>query len=321
MSLLVRLSLFIMTVACLVIVPHRTSCAQDQVVVHTVDGRAIKGHVDSRTNTHELVLSLALSDIQVTSHIPWKKISTMELAGTKVSLEQLQAALPAIQTDFDLRPAFGGWKADGTHIAQPIPPGDFPPAANRPPYAPLPSELTPIGYTPAPHSTTQPRVASLHVYSTVANWDEDPERDGLIVEVQPRDSNGAIVPVDGRINCELVVQRRLSLGGEYIERVGDQFIVLARWSEEIRRDQFTSNGAVVKLPYRARHPEANPNIDAEALLIARLKVPGQGVFNATGEIVRLRPYSRFRDDAQLSTGSRYLPQERTPFSDDVQFDR
>jgi hypothetical protein len=40
-------------------------------------------------------------------------------------------------------------------------------------------------------------------------------------------------------------------------------------------------------------------------------VPGQGTFETTESLLRIRPYSAVRDQLQLSTGRRFFPRERT----------
>ncbi|QDU81901.1 hypothetical protein Pla110_36520 [Polystyrenella longa] len=315
MSVLLRLSLFIMALSYVVLTTERTLCAEEVasplVEVTTSNGREIRGLVDSRTNGAELVLTVTSTDIQVNSHLPWSSISSIRLGGHTLTLEELKAELPAIQSDFNMRPAFGGWTSEGIHISQIS-------AIEDGYLQPFPVEPAVGFYPPTPeYRQDVPRVASLNITARVANWDRDPERDGLLVEVQPLSATGEIIPVTGQLECELIIQHKTWRGGEYIERLDSRFSVLDRWTDPVKADQFYSlgivQGTVIQLPYRVRHPEARLNIDSDALLHARLKVPGQGVFEASYAIVRLRPYSSIRDDYQQYRGQRYFPQERARF--------
>ncbi|MEZ6048364.1 MAG: hypothetical protein R3C11_22875 [Planctomycetaceae bacterium] len=271
-----------------------------QIEVTTVNGREIRGYVDSRTNSEELILTIADNEAQVTSHLPWRVISTVRLGGYTLTLAELQNQLPALQQEFNMRPAFGGWTAEGIHISQEIPASIS---------EPLPAPPLPESELPA----TPRRVTSLDINADVANWDRDPERDGILLEVRPLDNNGDLIPVDGQVECELIIEHKTWEGGEYISRLPERFEVVARWTQPIQQTDFRSSGVTLKLPYRVRHPESDLLIDPDALVHARLKVPGEGVFTASYEIVRLRPFSSIRDEFQLYEGNRYFPQERTRF--------
>jgi len=79
----------------------------------------------------------------------------------------------------------------------------------------------------------------------------------------------------------------------------------------VRREQFTPNGAVVHLPYRAKDPELDTSIERQGLVHLRLSVPGHGTFEHSRDAVRIRSYSPVRDTHQRATGRRYFPGERT----------
>ena len=73
---------------------------------------------------------------------------------------------------------------------------------------------------------------------------------------------------------------------------------------------FDPSGAVYRLAFQAVHPDFQFDLDPHGLVHARLSVPGDGAFEASQALVRIRAYSSVRDHVQQTTGSRFLPVER-----------
>lgn len=264
------------------------------VTLHS--GRTLQGHVDSQTDDEFLVLSLANASIQSSSFVRWDRIATVRQGEQPVSLDELRERLPEIAQEFNLKPAFGGYEADGTHIDE-EPQPDLESTQNA-----------------ESRATEALAVASISISSQVSNWDGDVERDGLLVDLYPLSTNGKRVPVNGQLECKLIVQKQKWQGGEHVDRSRDQFTVLERWNISLKQKHYEDGIATVKLPFKNRHPEAELDVDSDALLFVRLSVPGKGVFEASDETVRLRPYSAIREELQLYRGNRYFPQERIPAS-------
>jgi hypothetical protein len=86
---------------------------------------------------------------------------------------------------------------------------------------------------------------------------------------------------------------------------------LGRWGRRVSARHVGQEGAIYQLKFQRAHPEFDLNLAADALVTANFAVPGQGVFRASNSIIRLRPPSRYRDNIQLHTGNRFLPQEHT----------
>ena len=139
----------------------------------------------------------------------------------------------------------------------------------------------------------------------MANWDGDVEADGLLVHVYPLDDSGGVVPARGTLRFELIGQRDDVFGPP------QPFTTLGQWSQQMRVEDFGPRGAVYRLPFQGVHPEFDLTVAPYGALHARLSVPGQGTFETTESLLRIRPYSAVRDELQLSTGRRFFPQERT----------
>lgn len=173
-----------------------------------------------------------------------------------------------------------------------------------------PSEILPV--KPAsrnPRRVNLPKVRTLLVRARLANWDDDPEPDGLLVDVSPLDASGAFVPVGGNIDLELYGQRHQQPAHTFDDR--EPFTLLDRSAKIVRSADAETDSYQVRLPFRRFHPDRNLELNPFALVRARFSVPGQGVFEASDDWAVIRPSSRFRDDVQLLTGKRYLSREQT----------
>ena len=147
------------------------------------------------------------------------------------------------------------------------------------------------------------RVASVEIYARVANWDNDPEDDGLLVTVFPSTTYGQLRPINGQLNLKLFGRvNQPSL-------IRRQFPELTRGSFRVKAADFGPDGATYKFRFRNFHPEKNLDIDVFGLLTGRMVVAGHGTFDASDSNVRLRRLSRFRDRLQFQSGRRFLPAE------------
>jgi hypothetical protein len=153
------------------------------------------------------------------------------------------------------------------------------------------------------------KVRSLSIRARLANWDNDPEPDGLLVELTPLDGIGQFAAVGGSIDLELYGERHQQGGFVFDDR--EPFTLLDRHAKIVRAVDAGTESFVVRFPFRRFHPDRNLEISTYALVRARFSVPGQGVFEAADDWTVIRDSSRFRDDVQQLTGKRYLKQEQT----------
>lgn len=154
------------------------------------------------------------------------------------------------------------------------------------------------------------QVVSIEVRAEVANLDGDVAPDGLRVWIRPIDRFGQTVAATGQVEFQLLGQRRDWRGGRHDLR-GPQFLALQRWSQRIQAADATFDGVQTTLWFRNFSPGRDLDIANNALLLARLSIPGHGVFAASDDRLFLRPWSQLRDDLQQRTESRYFPEERT----------
>lgn len=248
------------------------------------DGRFPRGVLSPKSDANGVVLSAERPGISIESRFAWRIVE---------GLVPLPHCAPPPQP------------------LLPVPDTSLPPAP-LPAAPPLPAPPTAAVELTAPPPLDASRlVKSLRIETTMASWDRDSEFDGLLVRVQPLDSQGQVVPVDGNVDVQMVTETRLATGGRSIDRA-DPFRITERWTAPIHASDFDATGTVVKLPFRRFRPERDFDIAPDALAFARLRLPGAGDFDASTPFVNLRPASRFRDDLQQLQGRRLLPLEGMP---------
>ena len=111
------------------------------------------------------------------------------------------------------------------------------------------------------------------------------------------------MPVQGTVEVELIGQGR---GPD----AGGEFATLGHWVESVWPEDFGYR-ARCRLPFQAVQPEFDFRWAAKGVVHVRLSVPGEGVFEATAAMTRIRPASQVRDNYQESSGRRFFPNERT----------
>jgi hypothetical protein len=253
------------------------------------DGRRPRGVLSPKSSDEWVVLETNLPDIAIESRFAGRSVREMQpVTGPRAPLDEPRdiAIPPAPIEEFPYP------------VEAPFPPaGELPPMPSIPTCAP---QLCPLhGFVPlfpAVDRLQAPR--SLDVITTVANWDADSELDGLLLHVQPRDAWGAMVAVDGHLDVQLVTETRFATGGRTVSR-NDSFRIAERWSVPVQAIDFDADGVIAKLPFRRIRPQRDFDIAPDALLVARLRVPTAGTFEASDPNVVLRRGSRLRDDAFL----------------------
>lgn len=253
--------------------------ADDAVTAYLVDGREVTGTVDVRTDTQHLWLRRSAEQFDLASGYRWDQV----LVGR------------AQDRTLD-NPAFRAWtlarKQAGRRLAEITP-------AVR-------GEVQTVS-TAVP-TMIPPPVKTLIVDAELAQWDKDAQTDGLRILVYPLDAHGNIVPVDGHIEFTLAVERESSrVRPGYVK--DPEFVESERMTFPVRKEQFRTGAAFYQLPFDRWHPDFELTFAHQALLHARLSIPGQGVFEASDAQVCLRQFSRFRDQLQYYSQGRYLPLE------------
>jgi len=272
-----------------------TPCAGgDRIVVHLLDGRTASGGLDSATDATRLWVNTSEEGIALRSGFQWSEIrlvvhdSTQRSAGEfRKLVGELPASKPALMDDLNPPLAAGSHRAGAEA-----------------------SRVTPASFTPEPPVP----VRSLRVRAWAANWDDDPELDGVLVEVTPLGPHGEFVAVDGHLGMTLIGEHSRT-HPEEPRTFRRRYPEIARGAESVRAEHFLDGPAVYKLPYRNLFPEAHLDLFPQGVLTATLGVSGQGNFTASTDALALVPASPIRDRRQQWFGRRYFPQELSRLRD------
>jgi hypothetical protein len=270
--------------------------AADVLTVHAASGRTFAGQVDPRTDEQTLWLRAGKPKAFVVRPIEWRSVVSIEAKGQQHTADEFRRLIA--QPDWQ-------W-------------ADQVPARGLPKNSVAPSE--PVEVNPQPHETATAEiqfsseppaigpVRTLHIDAFAGRWQAGTETSGVVLHVQPLDDWGQLVPVLGTLTVELI-------GQGYTNGVsGQAFPQLGRWSFVLDPHEFGPNGAVVRLPFQALHPDfrRGTRVNPFGLVHAQLSVAGEGVFAASADFVRIRPYSPLRDGLeQYQPHRRFFAAERT----------
>jgi hypothetical protein len=262
----------------------------DRLTVEVASGRRFAAELDVRTDADQLWLRWNGRSGYLLRPIDWDRVQWVELNGEVYTGREVQEAVALIREttptpEIILAPA-----------AMPTAPPDL--CLTAGPLPPPPSYV-------AAHRFEPPRVRSVAIEAHLANWDGDVEADGLLLDLYPLDGAGFVLPVRGTLQVELIGEATGSA------RSGQPYAVLGRWTEQVCPVDFDASGARYKLPFRQTHPEFDLRWAPKGLVHVRLAVPGEGLFEASRSMVRIRSASAMRDRLQQAAGQRFFSFERT----------
>jgi hypothetical protein len=276
----------------LIVAPSQASAAEQpgatttagQITVSVASGRVFIGEVDPQTDRDLLWLRVGDGPIIVRRPIEWGRVVRVRQGEKEMSPGELRTLAHASNdaTSATLLPA------------PPLPAEDWTTAKT---WLAAPAH--------APAQVGSPQVSSLQIDAELGHWTAGVETSGIVVCIHPTSTDGMLMPVDGTLAVDLIGQTPASQGQ------GDGLSPLGRWTQAVRVADFGPLGAVYQFPFQAVHPDFDLELRAHGLVHARLIVPGQGTFEASQAMVRLRPYSSVRDRLQQHTGSRFAPIEQT----------
>ena len=236
--------------------------------VRVASGRSFVGEVDPRTNDQQLWLRSRDGGFSLTRPIDWSRVVQATVDETAYSRDELRVVAVEL--------AAATLAADQA-LEQQVP--------RRAVVATGQQEIRPVA-----------RVRSMDVDACVGHWSATPEADGLWLNVVARDEWGTPIAVQGTLTAELV---SMDMGSTPKNR---HFPVIGRWSRTVRAEDLGAAGMVYRLEFQAVHPDFVHQMMSHGMLLVRLSVPGQGTFEATVDRLRIRPYSRFRDELQHAQG-------------------
>ena len=266
--------------------------AAEVVGIETVDGRALRGVVDARTDGSTLWLRLEEDGIVLSVPVSWNTISSADVGDEAVSVAELrerrgelgskgpQWLIPEVEVLVDAESTMPPATADLRQAAA----------------------IVQAGYWEAVGRRV--RVRNLDVVSAcLVNLDRDVAPDGLEVTIVAVGDDGAPVAVRGSLRAELFGE-----SGALSRDRQPEFGVLDRWSERVRAEDFVDGVATYCLPFRRAAPEWQFDLLPDAVLTVQLGATGHGNFSATAPVV-LREFNPLRDDLQQHRGTRFLPNE------------
>lgn len=244
------------------------------LTVRLASGREFTAQVDTRTDD-KLWLRFSSGGGNILRPISWERVVAAELDGESIKLNELRGICGDVKSGA--------------------------PPKNKLPTIPVDAKAIP--------SAPAPIVTSIRIDAWLANWDADVETDGIMVQLQPLDENGEIVPVRGVAEVELFAAQRRKFN-EAPQSGGWMTELVQRWSERIEADQLGPSGILLRLPFAALNPEFNRDVDDWGLVHVSLTVPGSGVFEQSLDGVRLRTWSPVRNGLYLQNGQRFFSTER-----------
>lgn len=282
------------------------AAAGETIAVGLASGRVFVGEVDSRTDSEQLWLRAERPGISICRPIRWERILLARLGDQELSAEELQSLSEALKSAPPEQPEGG----DPNSLPSPPAPrqdgsADIEGRTRQP--LPPPKQWIPdtqmANYIQASRARDL-QVRSINIDACVANWNQTVETDGIVVHLYPLDDQGYVVPVDGTLDVDLIAA--VPAGAQ----LGVPFPQIGRWTVRVTPDQFGPSGAMFKLPFQGAHPEFDLNIGPLGLVHARLNVPGNGSFETSRSMVRIRQYSAVRDENQQINGQRFFDVER-----------
>jgi len=274
--------------------PAAQTTSVGQISVSVASGRTFVGQLDPQTDRDLLWLRIGDGAIVLRRPIEWGRVVRVRQGTKQLTADDLQSlALGLKQAPH--RPLLppppvpaADWTVAKTWLT--IPPTGPAPNGNGEPNGQRGTELPPT-------------VASLQIEAELGHWTWTVEPSGIVVYIHPTTADGTLVPIDGTLAVDCIAQRPASQGeGNGLDTIG-------RWTQMVRPTDFGPLGAEYRFPFQAVHPEFDYELLPHGIVHARLTVPGQGTFEASQAMVRLRPYSSVRDRLQQQTGSRYAPIE------------
>ncbi len=282
------------------------AAAGETIGVALASGRIFVGQVDPRTDGEHLWLRAEGPGAWICRPIRWDRIVLARHGDQNLSSEELQAVSEVLKS----APPETLEGGDPNSLPSPPAPHQDESATDEGrSVEPLPPPRQWIPDTRISNYLRAARAADsqvrwISIEAQVANWNQTVESDGIVVYLYPLDELGRVIPVDGTLDVDLIaaVPNGAPLGVPFPE--------IGRWTVHVTPDQFGPSGAMFKLPFQGAHPDFDLNLGPYGLVHARLSVPGNGSFETSQAMVRIRKYSAVRDENQQINGQRFFDVER-----------
>jgi hypothetical protein len=273
--------------------------AGEQLTVQLQSGRTFTARVDARTDDERLWLRFEDGAMTLWRPVRWERVVEGVYRGQPLTPDEVRAAAERIKSKpsavEEVAPAesYGGEdslsQTSGAVTLNGRKSGDF---------------------HDGNFSAGDDPARSLRLAARVANWDADVEADGLLLYAAALDGRGREVPVAGHLTIELIGFRPAARLDQFVRVHGEPFPTLGRWTRRIDTRHAEPGGACLQLPFQNAHPDFDADFAAHGVVHARLVAPGRGVFEASADLTRIRPFSPLRDQLQQTEGRRFFAEER-----------
>ena len=263
--------LAVIVLLALTVLPNSFALAGDTITVQLASGRQLTAEVDPKTDNATLWLRFTAAGATLLRPVDWSAVESIDADGEPVVQADVLAGIEtdaAETADDDL--------ADGVITIR--------------------NESPAVRYTQQSAEPIAHRSQATHIdfYTTLSNWDNDPQPDGLLLHLSLLDANFRPVAAAGSLQAELFapLQRRFNA---VPHGRGTSVLPLARWSEAVQAGDFRDGKAVIRLPFRAAKLTATELAASYGLVHVKFAVPGHGAFEASSDGVRIRPFTPTRD--------------------------
>jgi hypothetical protein len=267
--------------------------AEPELTLKLASGREFRGAIDGGSTDEVLVLRSSRGGMTIRRPIRWEKIVAAMIDGTATTVDELRAMAE------EAREEVGSRRSEVENRGQET--GDRG-------QGPEGSQAASIAFV---ETLPLVPVTTIGFDARLANWDSDVETDGLVVDLFPIDAEAYLAAVDGTVEVELFAPQRRAFHHAPLSG-GDTIELVERWTQSVHPPDFTGNGVRMRLPFGVVHPEFDFDWVASSygLVHVRLVAPGHGVFDASQDGIRIRPFAPNRDRLELQENRRFLPTER-----------
>jgi hypothetical protein len=233
--------------------------AETPITLLVRDGRQLKGFVDHRTDDETLWIRVSRGSVYLSMGLTWDLVQEVRAGGERLSAASFR---PLAKSYASRSPKLSSLTSAENNNASVVS---------------HPNIVSPLN-----------RVYSLEIIAEPANWDRDPESDGIALRILPLGIDRRVLAVDGVIAVQLT-------GREFVTDRHDQgFPMLGQWSQRVRSVDFRGQeGAVYHLPAN-RQLDHDTTVLSIGMIRAQLHVMGQGQFEAVTP-TRLRNYNPIRE--------------------------
>lgn len=251
---------------CAVTVLSSSLAPASELTVFTHAGRRLKGEIDPQTDRTWLWLHTSTPGITLRSKTAWSQIASVVADGRELAPEQ---AIQLAQQEPRSRPE---WPENA--------PSPEPVAADA---------VVRCVHIPPPRVFV-PRAETVESRVVVANWDEDPQPDGIEVEVRPT-TWGQPVPIErGAVSVRLYGEPIQDSSRIRILRRNQRATELGRWTVPVEQVDFVQGTAIVRLPFQQIDPFQGRRFSPIGFAQVSLGVNGQGTLRTNTPVVLRDPW-------------------------------